>query len=70
MHCCLCGRPMARPTLFIGLMPVGPHCARRAGLMDKARKGAGALRLAGAPAIRSPGADRRTLDLFEEGANA
>lgn len=67
MRCCLCNRPMLSAAVFIGIMPVGPVCARRAGLVEKARKKHGALRIApgsaAGPAQRK--ADDKTLDLFD-----
>ena len=69
MRCCLCGRALASAAVLIGVLPVGPTCARKAGLMPLARRNAGAVRLfSGRLAGRR--ADPRTLDLFEEGANA
>ena len=41
MRCVLCGRSMLNPAVLIGAMPVGPKCARRAGLMPLAVKRAG-----------------------------
>lgn len=38
MRCALCGRGLDAPTVLIGNLPVGPVCARRAGLLEKARK--------------------------------
>ena len=65
MKCCLCNRPLFTALVFIGAMPVGPVCARRAGLVDLARKKAGALRLFSVQ-TRAPRRDARTRDLFEE----
>lgn len=53
LRCAFCGKPMQSAAILIGHQPVGPTCAKNAGLMDKARKGVGALRLAGAAAHRS-----------------
>ena len=41
MKCVLCGRGMLTPAVLIGAMPVGPKCARRAGLMPLAAKRTG-----------------------------
>ena len=50
---------------MIGAMPIGPTCARKAGLLELARKKAGVLRLARHTAVaRHP--DPETLDLFAE----
>ena len=46
MRCCLCGRSMRQPAVLIGQMGVGPRCARRAGLLEPARKRLGLLALA------------------------
>jgi hypothetical protein len=45
MHCVLCGRPMQQAAMYIGHMPVGSTCAKNAGLLEKARKCVGALKL-------------------------
>lgn len=66
MKCVLCGRLMGQPAVTIGAMPVGPKCARRAGLMPLAAKKLGAVRPG--PAYRKS-ATRKELDqmdLFEE----
>lgn len=65
MKCCLCSRPLFAALVFIGAMPVGPVCARRAGLVDLARKKAGVLRLA-RPSTGPRRPDPETLDLFAE----
>ena len=44
-RCCLCGRPMLNPAVLIGHLPVGPACARKAGLVELARKKVGSLTL-------------------------
>lgn len=66
MRCAFCGRSMASASVLVGLLPVGPQCARRAGLLDKARRGIGALRLGSLArtAVRRP--DAATRDLFDE----
>lgn len=68
LHCALCGRAMATATVYIGQLPVGPSCARRAGLMEAARRRRGALRLQVLPRGPAAQGDCRTLDLFEEAA--
>jgi hypothetical protein len=50
---------------MIGAMPIGPTCARKAGLLELARKKAGALRL-DRPSIWQRRPDPGTLDLFAE----
>ena len=65
MKCAFCNRPMQAAAVFVGALPIGPTCARKAGLLELARKKAGALRLAGHTAVaRRP--DPETLDLFTE----
>ena len=69
MKCVLCSRSMRQPAVLIGAMPVGPKCARKAGLMPLAAKRAGSVRLG--PAFRSHATRQETdqLDLFEEVAH-
>ena len=65
MKCAFCNRHMQAAAVFVGAMPIGPTCARKAGLLELARKKAGALRLAGYVSVaRQP--DPETLDLFAE----
>jgi hypothetical protein len=52
MRCCLCGRSMRQPAVLIGQMGVGPKCAKRAGLLEPARKRIGALTLVAIKAKR------------------
>lgn len=68
MNCALCGRSMNAAAVLIGQYPVGPKCARRAGLMPLAIKKTGAIRPG--PAYRKT-ATRQELDqmdLFEVAA--
>ena len=65
MRCAFCNRPMQAAAVFVGAMPIGPTCARKAGLLELARKKAGVLRLAWRFAV-SHRADPETLDLFAE----
>jgi len=59
LRCALCGRPTT-PFVTIGREPVGPTCARRAGL-DKPAKG-GRVRLFGAqPRRRGAGPEQMAL---------
>ena len=44
MKCALCGRAMGQPAVTIGALPVGPKCARRAGLMPIAAKRTGMVK--------------------------
>ena len=65
MRCAFCNRPMLAAAVFVGAMPIGPTCARKAGLLEMARKKAGVLRLA-KPSIGVRRADPETIDLFAE----
>lgn len=40
-YCALCGRPMIQAAVLIGNYPVGPKCARRAGLLPLAKRKSG-----------------------------
>lgn len=62
MRCVLCGRP-TQPAVMLADKAVGPKCAKKAGLLERARRNQGQVRLFKAP--RRP-ADPQTLDLFEE----
>lgn len=65
MRCAFCNRPMQAAAVFVGALPIGPTCARKAGLLERARKKSGVLRLARPIAVaRRP--DPETLDLFAE----
>ena len=61
MRCVLCGRPTKPAVMLADKHPVGPKCAKKAGLIERARRGQGQVRLFNAP--RRP-ADPKTLDLF------
>ena len=65
MHCALCGRVTLHPAVLIGTYPVGPKCARRAGLVPLAGRKAGLVApVAGRRSV--PKWDTRTADLFPE----
>ena len=65
MRCAFCNRPMMAAAVLVGAMPIGPTCARKAGLLELARKKAGVLRLARPTSVaRRTGPE--TLDLFAE----
>ncbi len=56
---------MLQPAVLIGQLPVGPVCARRAGLVQLARKRVGLLKLSSSSqAVRVPAP--QNLDLFDE----
>lgn len=65
MKCAFCSRPMLQAAVFVGAMPIGPTCARKAGLLERARKKTGVLRLA-RPCTTPRRPDPQTLDLFAE----
>lgn len=65
MRCAFCNRPMQAAAVFVGALPIGPTCARKAGLLELARKKSGALRMA-RPSIGARRADPETLPLFAE----
>lgn len=68
MRCAFCNRPMLAAAVFVGALPIGPTCARKAGLLELARKKSGVLRLAKPSTVpRRP--DPQTLDLFAEVAH-
>jgi hypothetical protein len=63
VRCALCGRAMRQPAVLIGQMGVGPKCARRANLLEPARKRQGSVRLyLKTPVVRE---DDKTMDLFD-----
>lgn len=41
LYCALCGRPMEQAAVLIGNHPVGPKCAKRAGLIALAQRKGG-----------------------------
>jgi len=60
--CILCGRK-TEPAVMLADKAVGPRCARKAGLLERAKKRQGAVRLF--EAVRRAAADPKTMDLFE-----
>ncbi len=63
LHCALCGRPMDAAAVFIAQYPVGPTCARRAGLLELVRKSGSLVHAGRRAAVRQP--RPQNLDLFE-----
>lgn len=65
MNCALCSRPMRTAAVFFGAYPIGPVCARKAGLVAIAAKGTNrVLKLATSPAGRHRANDlQMALDL-------
>lgn len=66
-HCALCGRVTLNPAVMIGVHPVGPKCAKRAGLIEIASRKSGVV-FPGARQCKVVRRDSRTLDLFEVAA--
>ena len=62
MNCILCGR-RTKPAVMLADKAVGPKCAKKAGLLERARRNQGQVRLF--TALRRP-ADPKTLELFPE----
>lgn len=65
LYCALCGRSMAQAAVLIGIHPVGPVCAKRAGLLDLAKRKAGLVM----PVVRHQTVKRddpQTMDLFAD----
>ena len=68
-HCVLCGRVLLHPSVFLGKQPVGPKCARNAGLIERARRSPGGyVQLAPKQAHAATQAQRdpKTMELFPE----
>lgn len=64
LRCALCGRPVLNPAVLVGREPVGPRCARRAGLVELARRKVGQLSF---PRLKfKRPAPQENLELFEE----
>ncbi len=62
-HCALCGRPLASAAVFIAQYPVGPSCARRAGLLELSKRAGGLVHPGRRVATRQ--VKPQNLDLFE-----
>ncbi len=65
MKCVLCNRRLLSAAVTIGNMPVGPVCARRAGLMPLAARKTGAVRPSPAYKRSATRQELDQLDLFE-----
>lgn len=65
LYCVLCGHAMTSAAVYIGQMPVGTVCARRAGLVALGRLKKGAVTLA-AGDRKARAEVPRTADLFPE----
>lgn len=68
MICALCLRYMRAPAIVVGGQPIGPKCARRAGLIKHVARKGSAVRVVHGKAlhfrVRSVVRDDQTLDLF------
>jgi hypothetical protein len=65
LYCALCGRPMDQAAVMIGSRPVGPKCAKRAGLMPLAQRKSGLVFAVVRRKVAKP-QQPQTADLFEE----
>ena len=63
LHCVLCSRPMQSASVYIGVYPVGPTCARKAGLVKMAARGSSRLLKLAAPARRGRDDAQMVLEL-------
>ena len=63
LRCALCGRVTLDPAVLIGAEPIGPKCARRAGLLKLAKVKGGRV-VPFKPSTNRVRRDGRTLDLF------
>lgn len=68
MKCILCSRSLFQAAVLIGAYPVGPKCARRAGLMPIAAKKLGAVRPGPAYRKSATRQELAQMDLFEVAA--
>lgn len=61
-RCAICGRVTLQPAVMLGSEPIGPKCARRAGLLTLTKRRGSRV----APSRRlATKRDGRTRDLFE-----
>lgn len=63
LRCVLCSRPMQSASVYIGVYPVGPTCARKAGLVKLAARGNNRLLKLCAPARRGRDDAQMEMDL-------
>lgn len=68
MKCIFCERPLRVATVYVGQYPIGPKCARRAGLMPLALKKTGAIRPGPAYRKTATRQELAQMDLFEVAA--
>ena len=70
MTCILCSRPLRTAAMYIGAYPIGPVCARRAGLTQIAAKGRNKLLRPSSSNAARRGRDEGQMALDLEVANA
>ena len=63
--CALCGRHTSKPAVLIGSEAIGPVCARRAGLIQAAKKSGKLSRVQLFRGQSAPREDPRMRALFE-----
>lgn len=68
MKCALCSRPLNLAAVFIGSYPIGPKCARKAGLMPLAAKRFGEVRPGPMFQRSATRQELDQLDLFKDAA--
>lgn len=61
--CALCGRVTLNPAVFIGREPIGPKCARRAGLLAMSKRAGSKVMTLTRPSTTAK-RDGKTMDLF------
>lgn len=70
MRCVMCGRALVNASVFVAGRPVGPVCAKRAGLVERApSKQSAALRIGRVRLHAVRREDAATLDLFDGAAS-
>ena len=70
LTCSLCSRPLQAAAVLIGDLPIGPLCARRAGLVKLARDKRGLVRPGPALKTAMTREERRQYELqFESAEN-
>ena len=69
MRCCLCGRQVWNPPIYIGGLPVGSVCAKRHGMLTLAQRGGShmvQLATAGRASTRRRGDTQQNLELVPD----
>jgi len=69
LTCALCSRPLQAAAVLIDTLPIGPFCARKAGLVKLAREKRGMVRPGPALKTAMTREERRQFELeFSEAA--